>query len=261
MTVNDVTPQKSLVLVFNSESNEDANFWETYKSSVQQFIKNRYTSGDIRYVLPFSHPKLKHPDSDKTWTNSIIIGLNSNNNYKLIAKDIVTHLQKSEVSSAFKSADVMQLHKGLDMFYAIKNGIDDEDQLNQIVEYVFSDLKGRQTYYKEQTLFSGPAMAELHRNDMAGRFIGFELEERLFGKDFPQWDIIHVVGFTEAQTKKATPVFYSIWDKHAERVFGKGMTFLKKKSQWDTLRLNIKSNATQQMNLSFALFSKTTNNN
>lgn len=260
MKTTDSTSQKSLVLVFNAEANGQESFWKTYEGSTFKFTEDLYDSGKITYLLPFSHQALKHPDSEATWTNSVIIGLNSET-YKATANTLVSHIQNSELKAAFKSADLMQLQEGLNLFYAQKNGITDEDKLEQIVEYVFSDPKARKTYYEEQTLFSGPAMAELHSIDAAGRFIGYELEERMFGKDFPQWDVIHVVGFTEEHTKKATPIFYAVWDKHAEKVFGKGMTFLKKKSEWDTLRLNIKSNAKQQMPMGFVWHKKENKNN
>lgn len=257
--IDSSTIQKSLILVFNSENNEQVIFWKAYESSVFKYTENLYKSGRISYLLPFSHKALKHPDKNDLWTDSVIIGLNSEN-YSSTANEIVAHIQKSQVSYAFKSADIMQLQKGLNMFYAVKNGVKEEDKLEQIVEYVFSDSKARKKYYEEQYLFSGPAMTELHRNDMAGRFIGFELEERVFGKNFPQWDLIHVVGFTKEHTKKATPIFYSTWNKYAEKAFGKGMTFLKKKSEWDTIRINVKGNAKQQMKMSFVLHQKITNN-
>lgn len=244
-------PTKALFVVFNST--ENPNFWKEYESSVFNTTKTLYDSKQIAYVLPFSHKSLKHPEREETWTNSIMIGLNSNKNYLKIAQKIITQIEQSNIESNLKTADIMQLQDGLDLFYSIENGLEDEPRLEQIVEYVFSDPTARKKYYEEQYVFSGPAMNELHKNNMAGRFIGFELEQRLSKQDFPQWDLIHIVGFTKEQTEKATPVFFSTWNKYAEKAFGEGMTFQKKKSEWDKIRLNIKSNAEQKMNVSFPL--------
>lgn len=243
----------SLFLVFNSNNNENNHFWKDYENSVLTYTKDLYKSGKITYVLPFSHPPLQHPDSDKVWTNAIIIGLNANEDNIATAKEIIKHIQNSTVSSDFKAADIMHLQKGLDMFYPLKNGLQQESKMNQIVEYVFSDPKARKEYYEEQYLFSGPAMREFHNNNMAGRFIGYEVQSRLFGDGFPTWDLIHVVGFTKEQSEKATPVFKTIFSKHAERAFGKGMTLEKKMKEWDTIRINVKSNAKQNMNITLPL--------
>ena len=61
----------------------------------------------------------------------------------------------------------------------------------------------------------------------------------------PQWDVIHFIGFTSWQEIKAIPFFSSTWNKHAARVYGEGMTFDKKVAEWETIRINIKSAATQ----------------
>lgn len=242
---------KSLVLVFNS--NNQIDFWQEYKSAFFETSVLLYKSGKINFVLPFAHKPLKHPNKKGTWTNCILIGLNSDREHISTAKKIIKLIQNSGILLSLKSADLMRLQDGLDMLYSINEGIREEDKLEQILEYVFSKPKARTKYYEEQHLFSGPAMSELHNKNMAGRFIGYELERRLFGKDFPEWDLIHIVGFTKEQTEKATPIFLKTFDKHAEKAFGKGMTFHKKLKEWDQIRINIKSDAKQNMKMTLKL--------
>lgn len=89
-------------------------------------------------------------------------------------------------------------------------------------------------------------MADLHSRDKAGRFIGFEATQRLFGMpDMPQWDVFHVYGFTPWQMVKAFPFFVSTWNKHANRAFGDGYTFDAKLKEWDHVRINITTKAQQ----------------
>ena len=138
------------------------------------------------------------------------------------------------------------------MFYPASNGSNRESGIQNTIEYVFSDKETRQQYYEDQYLWSGPAMADLHSRDKAARFIGFEVEKRLFNSEnMPEWDLLHVVGFTRWQMIKAIPFFLGTWNKHAERAFGRGMTFKKKLAEWDKIRMNVKSAAKQNMDLSW----------
>lgn len=252
-----ISSTKALILVWDNEDNKD--LWAEYKSTVFSYLKDLYDSGQIAYALPFEHKSLKHPDKKDTWANCVIVGLYPDDKCLDVCRGIVTHVQhQPALSTAFVAADVMNLQKGLDMFYSVTNGIEEEGDLEQIVEYVFSDPQARKKYYGEQYVFSGPAMSELHNNNMAGRFIGYEVESRLFGDDFPRWDLIHVVGFTKEQSERATPIFLTTWNKHAERAFGEGMTFQKKIKEWDKIRLNIKSDATQKMNMTLPFRIKST---
>lgn len=246
-------PSKALFLVWNTDNQGD--LWRKFEKEVFPTIKERYTADKIKYAFPFSHNPLSHPDKEGQWTNSVLIGLDAAS-YEVTGNKILDIIQKSRLKEALVAADILNLQKGLDMFYSIENGIKEEAQLEQIVEYVFSDPEAQEKYYGEQYIFSGPAMQELHAANSAGRFIGYEVDTRLYGADFPAWDLIHVVGFTKEQSERATPIFMQVWDTHAERAFGKGMTFLKKKSEWDKIRLNIKSDATQEMNITLPLISR-----
>ena len=136
------------------------------------------------------------------------------------------------------------------MFYPVKNGISRESKMKQTIEYLFSNVEARKVYYEDQYRFSGPAMKDLHSRDKAGRFVGLELEERITAIDnMPEWDLIHIIGFTKWQEIKAIPFFYSTWNKHAERAFGKGMTMKKKIAEWDKIRTNVKSTVKQNFDV------------
>lgn len=239
--------RKALILTWDASSVED--FWKTYEKEFFPFLDNLHQKGKIALVLPFEHKALKHPDKAGVWTNCVIILFDKNTDEEL-SNQIISTLQESELSSLFCTADLMRLQKGLDMFYPIKNGISKEKHLNQTIEYVFSQPEHREEYYAAQYLWSGPAMADLHSRDKAGRFIGFELDKRLFGSEImPEWDVAHVFAFTTWQMIKSIPFFYGTWNKHAKRVFGEEMTFKKKLAEWDKIRLNVKGSAKQNMSL------------
>lgn len=248
---NDHTkPSKALMLVWNVA--EKDSFWKDYRVEIFPILQELHNTNKVKYAFPFEHQVLKHPTLEGQWTNSVLIGVDSKFSPK-ISDQIIQTAKEGRLSTSFVAADLLNLQKGLDMFYSIEDGIKTEGDLQQILEYVFSDSLARKKYYGEQYIFSGPAMQELHSNNNAGRFIGFEVDRRLYGTQFPAWDLFHVVGFTKEQTERATPIFMDIWNRHAERAFGEGMTFLKKKKEWDKIRINVKSNATQYMELTLPI--------
>lgn len=244
------SPNQALLLTWHAENHSA--FWAQIEQELSLELKKQYDSDRIAYVLPYEHKPLQHPDKKGTWTNCLLIGLHDDHS-EIISKSIIGLIKSSSLSNHLVAVDKLNLQEGLDMFYSAVDGVKEEHKLEQIVEYVFSEPSARKKYYGEQYIFSGPAMQELHKNNNAGRFIGFEVAERLYGDDFPAWDLVHVVGFTKEQSERATPIFMKIWDHHAERAFGEGMTFLKKKAEWDKIRLNIKSNAKQNMNITLPL--------
>lgn len=243
--------QKALLLTWHYNSSED--FWMSYEEEVNGFLKELYEGGKLRYMLPFDHKPLSHPDKEGEWTGCLLVGLANDVQTSHITEEVTDYILKSSIKNNLVAADILHLQKGLDMFYPVVDGLANETKMDQILEYVFSEPTARRKYYDEQYIFSGPAMQELHRQDKAGRFIGFEVAQRIYGQSFPAWDLLHVVGFTPEQTEKATPIFMSLWNKHAERAFGEGMTFQKKKKEWDKIRQNIKSPASQNMTLTLPL--------
>lgn len=245
-TLHNSKTETSLMLTWNTSQFDK--FDQEFKKEIYPHIHQLYLAGEVKYLLPFQHKPLNHPQKAGVWTSSFLIGLEHAPHFASISK-ILDLIHKSSLKNNLVAADFLSLQKGLDMFYSVGDGIKQQAKLKQIVEYVFSKPEAREKYYAEQYVFSGPAMQELHAQDKAGRFIGFEVVERLYGKDFPSWDLVHVVGFTKEQTQRATPIFMGVWDKHAARAFGEGMTFLKKKAEWDNIRLNVKSEATQNMTL------------
>ena len=240
--------KKAIVLTW--EIKEQTTFWNNYESHFYPTIKSLYVKELIENVFPFEHKPLSHPDKAGHWTNCVIMMLPNEEYNPDIHSNIISAIEKSSLEKNFRSLDLMKMQKGLDMFYPHKNGIERELKLNQTIEYVFSKLEAREKYYEDQYRFSGPAMRDLHSRDKAGRFVGFELEKRLFGaQNMPQWDVIHIIGFTTWQNIKAIPFFFSTWNKHAERAYGKGMTFKKKVAEWNSIRTNIKSSTKQNFSM------------
>lgn len=238
--------QKALLLTYLADSS--TLFWQNYQQNLCQALKLLYQEDKISVVLPFEHKVLKHPDFTREWTNSVIILFNNPKLAEKISLEIIESLKKTDLFPKLNSADIMILQNGLDMFYPIKNGVMRESKMIQTVEYVFSKLEHRREYYEDQYKWSGPSMKSLHKRDMAGRFIGFEVEKRLYNTDkMPEWDLIHVIGFTNWQIFKSIPFFFSTWNKQAKKSFGKDMTFKKKLKEWKQIRLNIKSKAKQNM--------------
>ena len=236
--------KKALVLTW--EANNQRDYWHNYERELRTVIKALLHEQQISQVFPFEHKPLSYKDSAKRWTNCIVLMLPDEPYNTETHSSLISSIEKSALCEGFRSLDLMKIQQGLDMFYPVKDGIKREPKLNQTIEYLFSKPEAREQYYEDQHRFSGPAMRDLHRQDKAGRFIGFELEERLFASaNVPQWDVIHIIGFTTWQEIKAAPFFYGAWNKHAERAFGEGMTFKKKVAEWNKIRTNIKSSAKQ----------------
>ncbi|MEM1321584.1 MAG: hypothetical protein AAGG75_15105 [Bacteroidota bacterium] len=238
--------RKGLLLTWEATSSAD--FWQAYHQHLFPDLQQWHQRGDLLMVLPFDHPPLKHPDASGQWTHCTVLLFDAKADHQAISETLIASIKNSPLLPAFRAADLMQLQKGLDKLYPITNGYEREARLQNTVEYVFSNPEHRSTYYEEQYLWSGPAMADLHSRDKAGRFIGFEVEQRLSGTDtMPQWDLIHVFGFTRWQMVKSVPYFFPTWDRHARRAFGEGTSFKEKLKEWDKIRLNVKGRARQYM--------------
>jgi len=240
--------RKALVLTWKTNSQKD--FWNEYEKDVQPTIKSLHQKGFVKQVFPFEHQPLSYQNSKHNWTNCIILMLAEQELNLAIESTIVSTIEKSSIKANFLSLDYMRLQQGLDMFYSKKNGISREPKMNQTIEYVFSKPEARKEYYEDQYKFSGPAMRDLHNRDKTGRFIGFELEKRIkTTENLPEWDLIHIIGFTVWQEIKAGPFFSSTWNKHAESAFGKGMTMKKKVAEWNQIRTNVKSSTKQNFSM------------
>lgn len=240
--------RKGLIIAF--ETNDNESFWNHYDKTVQPLLEEKHMSNDVIMVMPFQHKALSHPDSDVLWTNSTVILFSENVDVENLGYQLLDNINSSVLKDQLRSVDILRLQKGLDMLYPIKGGVERESNMDHMVEYVFSDPLKRQQYYEEQYIWSGPAMADLHSRDKVGRFIGFELEERLYGSEsMPEWDLIHVIGFTKWQMVKMMPFYNSTWNKHAKRAFESDVTYSEKLSEWDELRLNIRDFSKLNMSL------------
>ncbi len=240
--------KKALVLTWEADNQRD--FWNSYRRDIHPIIEALHQKQQISQVFPFEHKPLRYQESAKRWTNCIVLMLSGEVYHSEFSSSLISSIEKSALREDFRSLDVMKIQRGLDMFYPVKNGIEREPKLNQTIEYLFSKPEVREQYYEDQYRFSGPAMQDLHHRDKAGRFIGFELEERIFASaNVPQWDVIHIIGFTTWQEIKAAPFFYGTWNKHAERAFGEGMTFKKKVAEWNKIRTNVKSSTKQNFSM------------
>lgn len=236
-------------LLLTWKTHKQSDFWKGYRASgLFNLLKTMHDNDKIELTIPLEHKPLSYIDETKKWTNCTIVLFNPEYDVERSSNEIVSFLEKNTMRDNLFAADIMRLQRGLDMFFPLRNGMDRESDLLLTVEYLFSNPKHREAYYQEQYKWSGPAMADLHSRDKAGRFIGFEMEKRLFGnEELPKWDLLHVVGFTRWQTIKSIPFFLSTWNKHAKRAFGGKMTFGKKLKEWDKIRVNVKSSATQNM--------------
>lgn len=240
--------RKALLLTW--EVSAESEPWRLFEESIFSQLKDWQDSGAVSLVIPLQHKPLRHPKHTSRWTHCALILLSTNASASAMGELILSVMRNHAGIETLRSVDVMRLQHGLDKFYPKFDGLQKEAQVRQVTEYVFSEPEHRQQYYEEQYDWSGPAMADLHSRDKVGRFIGFEVEQRLYGAaGMPAWDLFHVYGFTAWQTVKSVPFFFATWNKHAKRAFGPDMTFTKKLAEWDEIRLNVKGSAAQNMQL------------
>lgn len=227
-------------------SEEPGQGWEGYRADLAPVLSELHESGELLLALPMEHPALKHPDHPGTWSHFSLLVFKRDAPVDAISERLLARAKSGVLSGLIRSIDVLRLQSGLDLFYPKYDGLEREEDLEQSVEYVFSDPSARKEYYQTQYVFSGPAMADLHHRDKAGRFIGFELVDRKFSaQGMPEWDLVHIFGFTPWQGMKVSPFFLSTWNKHARRVFGPDATFMEVMKRWNKIRLKIQHGVEQ----------------
>ncbi|MEN0067252.1 MAG: hypothetical protein AAGA48_34290 [Myxococcota bacterium] len=242
--------RQAILLTWDAPS--DA-LWEPYRAELHPLLQRHHEEGHISLVLPLEHPPLTHPEFGGRWSQAVLVMAARGPSVAALGRELLNDIQASALSPWLVAVDVMRLQPGLDLFYPARDGVMREPRLTNTIEYVFSNPEARDAYYADQYTLSGPAMADLHSRDKAGRFIGFEVEQRLFGaSSMPTWDVLHVVGFTPWQNLKAVPFFLSTWARHARRVHGDGETMFSRLAAWEKIRVNVKSDAVQQLDLSLA---------
>lgn len=101
---------------------------------------------------------------------------------------------------SLRKVEHLRLQTGLDMFYPLRGGVAAEGKMLHSMEYVRSRPEKREEYYRTQVIFSGPAVRRMHVCDQFGRFIGFEVVRVMYSAvGMPEWDVIHVSGFSPWQ--------------------------------------------------------------
>ena len=242
----DLTGRMGLVLTW--ETADHTRFWHAYKQHVAPILAKAHNERDISLVLPYEHKPLNRPGPETaSWTNCAVVLIEARRDPKECSTKIIAAARTGELADCFRAADLMCVQRGIDMVYAARNGLTRERNFTQMIEYVFSKPERRAGYYEDQYIWSGPVMRELHSKDLVGRFLGFEMHQRIAASpSMSEWDVLHLVAATPWQMFKAMPRFFPTWNRHAKNIWGPEMTFKKKVAEWDKIRLNIKSSAKQK---------------
>lgn len=187
-------------------------------------------------ALPISHRPAERDDC--RW-NATLIVLGTDDALSRAADQILA--SRSEALARLATMDVQ---KGIDMLYAKSDGRRIEPRMIQFIEYVFSDPAQRDDYYACQYDTSAPAMRSLWEKGLVGRFLGFERPDILHSvPDFPDWDVLHLIGMTPWQMLRFMPRVNSTFDFYAKRA-GRGSRKAMFK-KWDEQRAIIKLTAKQ----------------
>ena len=226
-----------------------APFWSAFREEITPILKDAHAAGAIAAVLPYQHKPLSLPDlGSAAWSICVVVICPPGGEAKPVGDELAKLALSGRIAQAAPLAalDILRLQPNLEMFYPAPNGLQREHRLVQWMEYVFSKPETREDYYNMQYVFSGPAMRRFHRNDKAGRFIGFETQERRHGTDsMPEWDVLHIFGFTPLQLVKVIPVFKSTWRAQAREVWGPDADAKAIMGSWDAMRAKCMSRVKQ----------------
>ncbi|MEO0872284.1 MAG: hypothetical protein AAFY19_10080 [Pseudomonadota bacterium] len=187
-------------------------------------------------VLPMAHRPAKR--GDRRW-NATLIALGTDD-----ALDHASDRLLASQSDYLMRLAIMDVQEGIDMLYAKSDGLTLEPRMIQFVEYVFSQPAERDDYYACQYDTSAPAMRSLWEKGLVGRFLGFENPQLLYSAtDFPNWDVLHLIGMTPWQMLRFMPRVNAAFDQFAEKA-GRGTRKAVAK-KWDRQRELIKLTARQ----------------
>ena len=232
-------PQIQAIQITWARDPKDLQFWKTFALTIFPMIQQLHKTGAVLACMPFEHKPTAQNNSG-TWSTTVFcIGAPGRD-----LRDVCASMTATDVlqppDTQLVGIDLLRLQPNLDMFYPIKSGLRREENLLQWIEYVFSDPQHKIEYYNSQYIFSGPAMKRLHVKDNAGRFLGFEVLERVSKASiFPLWDVVHISGFTPLQIFKAIPRFRRTWDLQAQEVWGGDARGKDKMSEWHNMREKI----------------------
>ena len=225
-------------------------FWRAFDAASLPRLRELHDAGAISAVLPFDHAPLKlKAHGSQEWSACVLVVGTRGVEVSDLAGLARTARDGTAGRGELLAVDQLTLQPNLEMFYPERDGPRGERRLFQFIEYVVSDPAYRVSYYPQQYLFSGPAMRSLHRANRCGRFIGFEVVERLDGlQGTPRWDVLHVSGFSARQMLHAGPHFRNAWQRQAETVFGPdadARAIMGK--EWDRYRVKATARARQRM--------------
>ncbi|MEM6430263.1 MAG: hypothetical protein AAF708_13560 [Deinococcota bacterium] len=255
----DLTGKIGLVLTW--EVDNQTRFWSFYQQGIASFLTTMHKNGELSLALPYEHKPLRRSDTPSSaWTNCLILLFKDEGTIHKYSTDIVSCARSGDLAPYFRAADLMRVQQSINMVYAARNGLTRERRLIQGIEYVFSKPECREEYYRDQYVWSGPVMRELHSKDYLSRFLGFEIHKRLDGSPLmPKWDVLHIFGATSWQWFKAIPTFRPTWNRHAKNIWGEGMTFKQRLAEWDDMRTIVKGPAKQKHNLTLQVSSQNLN--
>ena len=208
----------------------------------REALASRVGEGRVLAFLPVSHKPRRRTREAPSWSYWMLVLAAPGADAPELADTIAALAGDS--GADLRSVGRARPQPSLDMVYPV-DGPARERRLLQSIEYVFSKPAERPDYYRSQYEFSGPAMRRLHQRDRAGRFIGVEITERLHGDlAMPLWDVVHVSGFTVAQTLRL-PLHFGRAFRDSATALG-GPTARARMSRWtrqrDKMQLRVRQN-------------------
>ena len=248
---DDTAPSsRALGLTWNTPRENLKAFWRQFHDDVFTLLQTLSAQGKIKTVLPFQHEPVRlEGEADKgPWCVCVVIVLSQPDDARGFAELLLSDPAFERFSNTFPldAADLMRVQQNLDMYYPKNNGLAAEPRLLQWLEYVFSDARYRDEYYNTQYVFSGPAMRRMRSKNRAGRFLGFEIEERIRdSRQIPQWDVLHISGFTLLQCMKYLMFSRGEWDRQAKECWGESASGAEVMGQWEKQRVKIMPRAKQ----------------
>jgi hypothetical protein len=198
-------------------------FWRCFGDSLRQVQHQPEYHNAIRIILPYRHRPLAVPRTQSAHWNVYILVLVSAVVERSALADLLFQNEgwRAVPDVILRCINEVRPQPTLDMLYPLEAGASQEPHLLQAIEYVVSDPAQREDYYQSQVELSGPAMRRLYERRAVGRFIGVEVERSIFHTaEMPQWDVIHISGFTIPQILRCLPAYRHAWNAAAAALGG-----------------------------------------
>ncbi len=251
-TIEKFTPYNGLALVWSVDPEALPDFWSHYEGRIAPVLDSLCQKNEIKALLPFQHNPVHFSDTAEgmKWSVLVIILFDQSADHIVLGHKIIQNLGDSSEQFPLAVADRVISQRNFDMYYPKYGGLKKEKHLIQWIEYVVSDPATRAEYYNTQYTFSGPAMYNLYSQSRAGRFIGFEIKERLHNAAaLPLWDVIHVSGFTPIQVIRYLLHSKKAWNAQAKQIFGDDVNAKDVMSGWEQQRKKLMIRAKQIKNI------------